>query len=347
MAKRDIPYAVERTVNSLQNAMSNGVEEGDLLAIYKSRLFDENLVEKNRRNQVLVEVNKQLGMDFKMRDIKNASNKFLDQVNKDGIDDSPEVIQHADDLPALSPEYIADNPEEFTSDEVNAAKVHLHKASPVAEITTAVSDNSVKSNSEEVNMKTNASNQYNSTTSATAADANNTGAAENTIDPTLNNTAGAEQANANNANTEQAKPNEEQKAADNNIADESFMDKVNGIRPEYLAAGAAVIGAAGSILTAESINAANVGGGIAGVAASYFGAQYLLGERENTLVTKSLALSGGLVIGAVSSRGVDILANRFFGDKVPAVLENGETVVTVTPAPMPAPVVTVEQAPMF
>ncbi|ASU03792.1 hypothetical protein JOAD_123 [Erwinia phage vB_EamM_Joad] len=344
MAKRDINYAVERITNSLSNAMNGGTSQEQLLALYKSRLFDEELVDKDRRNQVLMAVNKELGMDIKMRDVKQADNTLLEQVLANSGETGPEIVQEPNDLPAPTAEFILANREEFSAAEVTKAGIdlHSHQGTQVADATGPVSEvksaNTVNTNStEDTDMTTNASNSYNTTTSTSAqADTNHTAEealnkGAETVDETLK--AGAEQAK------------EKAQEATENLADPSFMDKVNSIRPEYLAAGAAVIGAGATILNADAVNAYNLAGGAAGVAASYFGAKHFLGGRENNIVTKSIAVSAGLVTGAALARAGDMVRDYVIaGDANQAA--DGETVVTIKPVPAPAPVVTVEQ-PLF
>ncbi|EBV8434162.1 hypothetical protein NFI00_000026 [Salmonella enterica] len=342
MAKRDINYAVERITNSLNNAMNSGTPQEQLLALYKSRLFDEELVDKDRRNQVLMAVNKEIGMDIKMRDVKNADNTLLEQVLANSGETGPEIVQAPDDLPAPTPEYILANREEFSADEVKQAttELHTHQGTTVANATGPVSEvksaNTDTNSTEDTNMTMNASNSYNSTAS-TSSQADNHNPAE-TAEDLLK--AGAE--NVKGAAEEGAQAAQEEAKKVENLADPSFMDKVNAIRPEYLAAGAAALGAGIALVQADDINLFNLGGSAAGVASSYFGAKYLLGERENTLVTKAMAVSGGLVVGAVMTRGADILKGYVQNNDV----IEGETVVTIKPMPAPAPVVTVDQ-PLF
>lgn len=346
MAKRDINYAVERITNSLSNAMNGGTSQEQLLALYKSRLFDEELVDKDRRNQVLMAVNKEIGMDIKMRDVKNADNTLLEQVLANSGETGPEIVQEPSDLPAPTAEFILANREEFSAAEVTKAglDLHSHKGTQVADATGPVSEvksaNTQTTNStEDTDMTTNASNAYNNTTSTSAQANNNAG---QTAEEALNK--GAETVDETlKAGAEQAKEKAEETVE--NLADPSFMDKVNAIRPEYLAAGAAVIGAGVTILNADSVNAYNLAGGAAGVAASYFGAKHFLGGRENTIVTKSIAVSAGLVAGAALARAGDMARDYIAaGDANQAA--DGETVVTIKPVPAPAPVVTVEQ-PLF
>ena len=373
MAKRNISYAVERITSSLQNAMKIGVEQSQLLAIYKSRLFDVELVDKERRNQVLVEVNKNIGLAISMRDVRNASNDLLNQVLANGPEDSPEIEQYADELPPTTPEYILQNREEFTPAEITHAEKctqHIHTASvegvetttPVVEANT----NTQPIQSEDITMKVNSTNAYDNTTAAadfitvvpTSLHAGDQYVsfeidfASSTVKHTVVDKDGKRvihRTARDGSFVERFFVPEEAKAEtkeEQKVADKSFMDSANGIAPEYLAAGAALLGAAGSILTSPNgINTANIVGGVAGVGVSYFASKHFLSERENDLVTKAMAVSGGLVAGAVMSRGADMLSTHFWGDTSTAVAVTGESVVAVMP--VEAPVVIGEVSPMF
>lgn len=336
MAKRNLEYAVEMIVNSLNNAMQSGTERDQLLSLYKSRLFDENLVDKDRRNQVLQAVNKAVGMDFLMRDIKNADSTLLEHALKSTNDNGPDILQGATELPELTPKHILSNRDEFSEREVLQAasieKADNHQAEVLSQSsveTLTIIQQTQSHPKEESLMKA-------------ENDIQNAGqhineAARNTADAIKD---GAQEA------TEQAKAGAQQAAEEvkETIADPSFMDRVNAVRPEYLAAGAAVVGA-GTTMLATDFNLFNLGGGAVGVTASYFAAKAFLSQRENNLLTKAAAVSGGLVLGAAGVRAAGF-AKDYFGDTELTRDANGETVVLIKPLPTPAPVVTVEQ-PLF
>lgn len=71
---------IKEISESVNNQMEYGTNDIALLSFLKSKLFDETLVPKDRRQEVLVGVNKAAGLNYTFADIKNVESPALDII---------------------------------------------------------------------------------------------------------------------------------------------------------------------------------------------------------------------------------------------------------------------------
>lgn len=80
MNKLTIAEVVKQVSDSMLNQMEYGVKDVALLSFFKSKLYDEELVPKDRRQEILVLVNKETGLKYTFNDIKGVESPSTDII---------------------------------------------------------------------------------------------------------------------------------------------------------------------------------------------------------------------------------------------------------------------------
>ena len=265
-AKISFYQAVAITVDAIKALKEQNFSEADILANLKSKINDEEFVEKGRKNHLVAEVNNQLGTNYTYREICDAS----------------DTIVRAS-IPTVT----------------NSVALEGRLADGSLGITIEVDQGT--------------------------ADNDNT-----TIEPI--NAENIKETKMENIN-ETIDNETRETVAEAEAMTLSVMGEPIYLKPSFIAAAGAVVGT-GAALFKNGVTAANVVGGLAGVTASYFVADYVLGEQENTLVNKSLAAGMGFAMGA----GCSMIGNAIDGyftesDSSEENVPNVNVIINQSPAP--------------
>lgn len=111
MAKLTLEQSSQTIIKSLQRCKDMNMSEEVFLSVFRDRLLDEDLVDKNRRNDVHMAINKHFGTHYTFKQVKAADPRLVDAVD---IRDTDLDVSSLDNKPAVIAELNNTNTEDNT-----------------------------------------------------------------------------------------------------------------------------------------------------------------------------------------------------------------------------------------
>lgn len=111
MAKLTLEQSSQTIIKSLQRCKDMNMSEEVFLSVFRDRLLDEDLVDKMRRNEVHMAVNKHFGTNYTFKQVRAADPRLVETVD---IRDADLDVSSLDNKPAVTPELNNTNAEDNT-----------------------------------------------------------------------------------------------------------------------------------------------------------------------------------------------------------------------------------------